>query len=146
MRFWDTSAVVPLISEETTSDMVSDLLQEDTDLTVWWGTWVECAVAISRLLREGRLDEEGERETRTALDGLAAAWTEIEPTDGIRLSAMILSQDHPLKAADCLQLPAALRWCEGDTSDATFVCLDDRLRQSASDEGFYVLPMPSEAE
>lgn len=140
MRFWDSSAVVPLIFREPTSGSINDLLSEDVDLTVWWGTWAECAVTISRLKREGVLDERSERETRVALDGLASDWTEIEPTNDIRLSVAVLSQDHPLKTADMLQLAAALRWCEGETSDAEFVCLDDRLRRAARDEGFQVLP------
>lgn len=109
-------------------------------MTVWWGTWTECAVAISRLKREGSWGEEYEEETRAALDGLSANWLEVEPTNELRLLAMLVSKSHPLKAADCLQLAAALRWCEGDTTGASFVCLDDRLRQAADDEGFHLLP------
>ena len=120
--------------------MINDLLSEDANLTVWWGTWAECAVTVSRLKREGALDEESERETRAALDGLASDWTEIEPTYDIRLSVAVLSQDYPLKTADMLQLAAALRWCDGDTSGAEFVCLDVHLRRAAEDEGFSVLP------
>ena len=132
--------MIPLISEESTSDVVGDLLRGDPEMSQWWGTWFECAVAISRLKREGNLDEGSEGEARAALDGLAADWTEIEPTDDVRLSAAILSQDHPLKTADALQLAAALRWCEGDTNAAEFVCLDNRLRNAAKSEGFVVLP------
>lgn len=109
-------------------------------MTVWWGTWAECAVTISRLRREGSLDEESEGETRVALDNLTAGWTEIGPTDALRLLASLLSQIHPLKTADNLQLAAALRWCGGNASGAGFVCLDDRLRRAAQDEGFNVLP------
>lgn len=53
---------------------------------------------------------------------------------------MLVSKDYPLKAADALQLAAALRWCEVDTDDRRFVCLDNRLRRAAEDEGFDVLP------
>ncbi len=109
-------------------------------MTVWWVTWAECAITVSRLKREDALDEDSEGETRAALEVLASNWTEIEPTDDIRLSAAVLSQDHPPKTADTLQLAAALRWCEGDTSGTGFVCLDDRLRRAAREEGFSVLP------
>jgi predicted nucleic acid-binding protein len=139
LRFWDTSAVIPLISEEATPDVLNDLLREDRETSAWWGTWPECAVAISRFKRESIFDEESEEKARAALDTLAADWTEIEPTDDILLSVSLLSQDHPLKTADMLQLAAALRRCEGATSDAEFVCPDDRLRQAAWDEGFSVL-------
>ncbi|MDQ3238543.1 MAG: type II toxin-antitoxin system VapC family toxin [Actinomycetota bacterium] len=126
MRFWDTSAVIPLISEEATSDVVSDLLHEDREITVWWGTWVECSVAISRLSREGSLDVESEEEARASLDLLAEDWREVQPTDEVR------------------SLSAAFVWRESTDEDLGFVCLDDRLRQAATDEGFEMLPMETE--
>ena len=146
MRFWDSSAAVPLVFREPTSDSLSDLLSEDVEMAVWWGTWAECAVTISRLKRDGYLNEESEQETRAALDGLAEDWVEIEPVDDMRLLASLLSKDHPLKTAAALQLAAALRWCEGDTNGTGFVCLDERLRRAAEDEGFCVLPEPPDEE
>ncbi len=144
MQFWDNLSVMPLIFEETNSATVVDLLREDTEVAVWRGTWVECAVAISRLRREDRLDEGGEEGVRDTLDLLAETWVEVRPTDEMRFLAALLSRGHPLKAADTLQLAAALRWCEGDTSGAGFVCLDGRLRRAASNEGFDVLPRLAE--
>ncbi len=150
MRFWDSSAVLPLIFEEANSTAVADLLRDDNDITVWWGTWAECAVAISRIRREGRLDEEGEEGARAVLDLLAETWTEVRPTDELRLLSVLLPRDYPLRTADAFQLAAALRWCEGDTRGRGFVCLDERLREAASEEGFDVLPgflrEPSERE
>ncbi len=99
-------------------------------------------MTISRLRREGLHTEESEQETRAVLDDLAVEWTEMDPEDDMRLLASLLSKDHPLKSADALQLAAALRWCEGDTSGTGFVCLDNRLRQTARDEGFDVMPEP----
>lgn len=133
--------MLPLFSEEAFSETVAELLRADNELVVWWGAWIECAVAISRLRREGKLDEEGQEGARAALDRLADDWTERRPEDDTRLLAMLISKQHPLRAADALQLAAALRWCEGDTSDKGFVCLDERLRRAASDEGFGVLPV-----
>lgn len=145
MRFWDSSALLPLISEETTSATVMDLLRHDSGITVWWGTWVECAVAISRLKREGRLDDEGEEAARAVLELLAEMWTETHPDHDTRLLASIISKGHPLKTADALQLAAALRWCKGDTEGTGFVCLDEKLREAAADEAFDVLPeLPDE--
>ncbi|MGB3635465.1 MAG: type II toxin-antitoxin system VapC family toxin [Rubrobacteraceae bacterium] len=140
MRFWDSSALLPLLSREKFSDTATSLFREDGYTTVWWGTWTECMVAISRLKRETRLTETGEEEARANLDELSVNWVEIEPTGELRLLTMLVSKAYPLKAADCLQLAAALRWCEGNTQEADFVCLDNRLRQAAEDEGFDVLP------
>lgn len=86
------------------------------------------------------MNEETEGEARSRLDLLADTWRETRPYDDLRLLASLLSRDHPLKAADALQLAAALRWCEGNTRGAGFVCLDNQLRRAASEEGFDVLP------
>lgn len=112
----------------------------DDGVVVWWGTWAECAVAISRLKRERGMDDDAEEEARVALDRLADDWTEIRPLDELRLSIVRVSIRHPLKAADCFQLAAALAWCEGETNGKGFVCLDERLCDAAVDEGFDVLP------
>ncbi len=109
-------------------------------MAVWWGTWVEGAVTIGRLGREGELDVEGGEETRDGLDLLVEDWREVEPTDEVRLLAALLSRRHPLKAADALRLAAAFVWRQTDTSGDDFVCLDDQLRRAAADEGFDVMP------
>lgn len=133
--------MLPLVFREAVSERIADLLaRDDGDMAVWWGTWAECAVAVSRLKRGKGFDDETEENARARLDGLAVDWTEMDPEDDVRVLASLLSKDHPLKTADALQLAAALRWCEGDTVGACFVCLDNRLRRAALDEGFDVLP------
>jgi len=127
-----------------TSEMLDKLLREDDNIAVWWGAWVECAVAISRLLREGWLDEQGESEARASLDLLAEDWREVQPTDEVRALAALLSRRQPLRAADALQLAAAFVWRENTDEHRGFVCLDQRLRRAASEEGFSVLPRSDE--
>jgi predicted nucleic acid-binding protein len=128
------------IVQEQTSETLGELLREDDSIAVWWGSWVECAVAISRLLREGWLDEQGEGEARASLDLLAEDWYEVQATDEVRTLAAILSRRQPLRAADALQLAAAFVWRESTDENPDFVCLDDRLRRAAREEGFDVLP------
>ncbi len=100
---------------------------------------------ISRQKRERGFDDETEEAARARLDRLAKDWYEVEPTGDLRPLAMIVSRDHHLKAADCLQLASALRWCEGNTTDAGFASLDDQLRRAAQDEGFGLLPESMDA-
>ncbi len=57
MKFWDASAIVPLLMAETTTRAVQTLGAKDAAMLVWWATEVECASAIARLEREGALDE-----------------------------------------------------------------------------------------
>ena len=132
--------MLPLIFDEESSDFVTNLLREDADIIAWWGTRVECAVAVSRLRRDGELDGEREEATHDVLDVLTETWIEIRPTDDLRLLSTLLSKYHPSRTADCFQLAAALRWCEGDTGGAGFVRLDNRLRNAATYEGFDVRP------
>ena len=46
---------------------------------------------------------------------------------------------HPLRAADALQLGAALVVAENRTAPLTFVTFDRRLAEAAEREGFEVL-------
>ncbi len=117
-----------------------NLLRNDEEVAVWWGSWVECTVAFNRLARDGRLAEEAHDQALGWLRTLAESWSEIQPDDEVRFVAASLSERHPLRAADALQLAAAYVWCEGDTVDEGFVCLDYRLRMAAHGEGFRVLP------
>ena len=55
MRFWDSSALAPLIVEEAASPMVLDWLREDASVVVWGLARLELASAIERRVREGRL-------------------------------------------------------------------------------------------
>ena len=64
----------------------------------------------------------------------------IVPTLPLRDRAGRVLAAHPLRAADALQLAAALQWCDDVPSADSFVCLDDRLRDAARHEGFSILP------
>jgi len=64
----------------------------------------------------------------------------VAPTDELRRRAARLVAVHPLRAADALQLAAALLWCEEQPHTEGFVSLDDRLRDAARNEGFDVKP------
>lgn len=140
MRFWDTSAIMPLVSREPLSDEMRRLLEEDVGMVVWWATRVECVSAISRRTREGLLGPEGEASARGLLDDLSGSWTEARPTARLRALAEQALAAHPLRAADALQLASALIWCGGEPRGRSFVCLDERLRTAASRSGFALLP------
>ena len=64
----------------------------------------------------------------------------VSPTDDVRRRAARLAGVHPLRAADALQLAAALVWCEEQPHGETVVSLDSRLREAARSEGFEILP------
>ena len=135
MKFWDSSALVTLLLEQPQSAHARALAADDAEMMVWWGSAFECASAIARLHRDGQLSTPDERAARAMLAELSAAWYEIQPGAAVRDQAMRLLRVHPLRAADALQLAAALEWCGGGAS-GTFISYDDRLRDAASREGF----------
>ncbi len=131
---------MPLIVAEIASAEVRRILHADTEMAVWWGTRLECVAGFNRLSRERVFNEENLKEATSRLQTLSSGWTEIRPDDEMRCHAEYLASKHPLKAADALQLAAALVWCEGNVAGRNFVCLDRTLRRSATNEGFDVLP------
>jgi len=139
LKFWDSSAVIPLLVSEATTDTISQILSDDRQMHVWWATEVECASTLARLEREGV--DAGIIET--ALSRLATLhddWNEIAPVSVVRGTAKRLLRLHPLRAADALQLAAASALADGDPGSVSFVSLDDRLRRAARLEGFVLLP------
>ena len=140
MMFWDASAVVPLLVRQACTTAVLRLQRSDPDMIVWWGTEIECVSALARLVREGYLDDKIFREAEMRLNRLADDWHVILPADPLRSTARRLLRIHALRAADALQLSAALRACEALPRRFTFVCLDERLGQAAVREGFELRP------
>jgi len=140
MRYWDTSAIIPLCLEEPQTPLLMQLAEEDGAIAAWWGTPVECCSALARLRREGILSRQSEAQARTILMALAAEWTELAPSQAVREQAVRALLLHPLHAADSLQLGSALVWVQGRPEGHEFVCLDHRMRDAAQGEGFRVLP------
>lgn len=139
MRFWDSSAVIPLLLDEGRSTDVVRLYDADGGITVWCLTEVEAASAIARKTREG-MSAERENAARSQLRFLRERWIEVSSLEGVRTRALRLLSIHSLRSADALQLAAALVSCEERTESLPFVCLDDRLADAARKERFPVLP------
>ena len=139
MRFWDASAVLPLLVDEPGTAAMVALQVEDPAAAVWWLTPAECWSALGRLERERRLTEDGVTAAARLLAEAARRWTEVPPIDRVRDQAARLVRLHPLRAADALQLAAALVLADFDPATLPFVTLDDRLASAARREGFAVL-------
>lgn len=139
MRFWDTSAVVPLLLEQEATATVAELLSGDPEMAAWWGTPVECASAAARLRREERLTVVEEERVLELLGELQAAWLEVLPSEEVRTQATRLLRVHPLGAADALQLAAARVWA-GPSGVGELVTFDEWLALAARLEGFRVVP------
>jgi len=139
MRFWDSSAIVPLLAPQAATPAAEALLEGDSQLLVWWGTPVECISALARLERDRVLSHSDVGLAQTRLRALAESWNEVQPHVRVRSTAERLLRVHPLRAADALQLGAALIASSGDPASLGFVCLDRRLSEAAAREGLQII-------
>jgi uncharacterized protein len=138
--FWDSSAIVPLLLPEDRSAALTAHLATDKEPTIWWSTPLECQSAIQRRHRETPLPHASLALATDRLRAVVELVDTIAPTDEVRRRAARLVAVHPLRAADALQLGAALIWCEEQPHGEKFVSLDARLRDAARGEGFDVIP------
>lgn len=139
MRYWDASALVPLCVHAASTEALRSLAGESV-LVTWAGSIVEVAAAIERRTRDGSLIRTGREAALATLRDLGATWLEITAIGPVRDRALRLLATHPLRAADALQLGAALLAVSDRPLGHEFVCIDARLRDAASREGFTVVP------
>jgi hypothetical protein len=139
VKFWDASAIIPLLADEPTRERLLELLEADPEILAWWGTPVEIASALARREREKLLTADEVEAALATARQLADSWHEIVPSASVRRTAERLLRAHALRAADSLQLAAALIAANHDPTTLEMVCLDARLATAARREGFTVL-------
>lgn len=142
MRFWDSSAVVPLVCRERQSAACRGWLRSDQVMIVWAFAGCEVVSALARKRREGALDPQRFAIAKRRLVKLENAWTEVIRYEVVQSRARRLLETHALRAADALHLAAALAAVEERTADMEFVTFDQRLAEAAGKEGFRVLDAP----
>jgi uncharacterized protein len=135
VAFWDASALVPLcVRQSLTPHAIA--LYRSYEAVVWWATPVEIASALARLVRMRRLDSSQWTKAHSLAKDLADGWSVIQPSDALRAKATQLVDRYDLRAADSLQLAAALEWCEDAPQSRAFLTADHRLREAAMLSGF----------
>ena len=138
MRFWDSSAIVPLMIVEPGSARVRNWFDSDSEIIVWTLTRLELLSAIARLRREdfrsATILTVARRNIMRAWDG----WSEITNVELVRRHGERLVESYPLDVADALQLGAALIAAERDPANLDLVTLDRNLADAAEREGFAV--------
>ena len=144
MRFWDASAIVPLLMTEGATRALQRFAAEDHEMLVWWATEVECASAIARLERDGALTDGDVTDAFDRLRRLAGGWHEVDPSDSLREAAVRFLRVHALRATDALQLAAAFVAAERRPPSLELITLDERLSSAARKEGFAVIDIGSQ--
>jgi predicted nucleic acid-binding protein len=137
--FWDTSAIVPLCCFQSQTTKARQIARTYSRQVVWWATSIEAVSSFNRLLREELLTKKEYTQVLTRLDYLRYRWNEVQPSEEVRLNAERLLGIYKLRAADALQLSAALVWCSGYARGHHFIGADGNLSLAAEQEGFTVI-------
>ena len=139
--FWDTSALVPLCCFQPQSAQARQVARTYSRQVVWWGTVVEAVSSLNRLTREGTLNSKESGQAFARLNYLRTRWNEVQPTEEVRDRAERLLRVHKLRAADALQLAAALVWCRNRTQGRALIGADGNLSEAAAAEGFTIIQL-----
>ena len=134
--YWDTSALLTLMSRGPRSAYYRALFQQ-SEIVTWWGSYVESAAALARHAREGSAPAQIAESYRT-LEQLSEDWLEVASNDRLRRTAVRATKYHPLRAGDAFQLGAALVASEFEPHSSRFLTEDICLKQAAEREGFIV--------
>jgi predicted nucleic acid-binding protein len=139
LKFWDSSALLPLFIDEPSTEPLRALMADDADVVTWLFTVVELLSAMGRLERQSA-------ELGDLIDGVRAAireresqWTVVTHVEAVRRRAERIVGLHPLSAADALQLAAAQVVANDQPETLPFVTLDRVLGKAARLEGFHVI-------
>lgn len=140
MKFWDASAVVPLIVREEKTEYCVKKFRSDEDVLVWTLSKIEVLSALCRRFRENSLNEGAFELAKDRMNDFFDMVFEVVSISKVKERALRLLQVHPLKSADALQLAAVLVSTEEDPSRLPIICFEERLSRAARCEGFIVNP------
>lgn len=139
MKFWDTSALVPLLLEESSSGRMRAIFANDSGILTSAFSAIEISSAVWRRRHAGDISVAAHQEADELFADLSRTWTELPVSQDAVDSAVGVMSRHPLRAGDALQLGTALM-AAGRARKFPFVTLDERLTAAARAEGFPVLP------
>lgn len=139
MKYWDASALVPLLVNESRSRDAKSLLVQDSDIVTWTLSHVEVVSAIERRARDGAVSSSGRINLIGKAHRMFQGIHQVEDVVRVRNGCFSLVARYPLRSADAQQLSAALVLANGQPQGVDFVCFDERLADAASREGFVVL-------
>jgi len=138
LRFWDSSALVPLIIDEPTSMVVRRLMMRDSHIIASYLTPVEITSSLWRRRHHREISAEAHLRADAAFAEITRRWSAISAPEAVERAIDLLAR-HPLRAADSVQLASALLARER-FGHLPFVTFDLDLMDAARAEGFTVLP------
>ena len=146
MKFWDSSAIVPLVVNEEETDYCLKTLSHDQEMLIWCLNRLEVMSALCRQVRDKTLSDTEFQKAKTRMNDLIERAYEVKAIEKVKQRALRLLEVHPLRAADACQLASALVASQEDPGRLTIVCFDQRLKKAAIKEGFVINPGKDENE
>jgi len=146
MKFWDSSAIVPLVVNEEETDYCLKTLSHDQEMLIWCLSRLEVMSALCRQVRDKTLSDTEFQKAKTRMNDLIERAYEVKAIEKVKQRALRLLEVHPLRAADACQLASALVASQEDPGRLAIVCFDQRLMKAAIKEGFVVNPGKDENE
>jgi hypothetical protein len=142
MRFWDSSALIALVVRQSGTEAVQRILADDPAMLVWRFSEVELRSGLARLRREEALTQPAFADALTRSEEIWSKCVVVTVFDAVAQRAKRLLGLHTLRAADALQLAAALTAVDEQPVGWVFVTHDRRLAEAAQREGFRCEPEP----
>jgi len=133
--YFDTSAVVPLITNEPASATCERLWNEAARVVSVRIMYAEARAALTMAQRHGRLTPRELTPAVELLDRLLDQLDTVEITETLVFNAGAMAQEHSLRGYDAAHLAAALTVADEDT---VFVTGDQQLAAAATRLGLAV--------
>ena len=137
IAYFDTSAVVPLLVDEATTELCSRLWNESTRVVSVRLVYPEARAALAQARRLGRITRSQLAEAVAELDSLVDQIDIIELGADIARSAGDLAEQHGLRGYDSVHLAAALAVAD---DELVLVTGDAELATAAMSAGIAVAP------
>lgn len=140
MRLYaESSAVLSWLLQEPVSAGVKEMLESAEMVVASDLTLVECDRALLRASTTGRLPEIHAARRRTLLEAASGHWILVRMNREILERARRRLPGEPLRTLDALHIASALN-VRHVVPNLAFLSLDQRVRSSARDLGFQVVP------
>jgi uncharacterized protein len=140
IAYFDTSAIVPLLVHEPTTDHCARLWNEATRIVCARLVYPEACAALARAVRIQRLTSAQMVAATAELDDLVDQVDFIEITENLAVVAGRLAQQHGLRGYDAVHLAAGVTIAD---HDVVFATGDGDLADAATASGLATaVPIP----
>lgn len=135
--YFDSSALVKLVVEESGTDLVAELWDGCDAALSSRLAYPEVRAALAAAARNHDLDEDGLAAAKLAWEEFWAAVRPVELTAELERVAGELSEQHALRGADAVHLASALAV---HATDLLVAVWDGRLRSGMTAAGLAIVP------